>query len=121
MTPGEAIHAFCAKCVGGSVYDIKNCGGDNCPGKGGVNPDGSCWLYRYRMGKGRPSVKMIRKYCLFCQGGSEKLVRECIEGPDVWGPGIDPCVFHPYRMGKNPNCNPNRAKNFLGKRDIGAN
>jgi len=41
-----------------------------------------------------PPVKSIRKFCIDCQGGSVKGVREC--------KSIE-CELHPYRMGKNPN------------------
>lgn len=88
MTPGRAIRAFCVNCVGGVVGDVKNCGGQ------GENPlFDYCHFYPYRMGRGRPSVKIIRKNCLQCMGGSSKLVRECT---------TTYCNCHPYRMGKNP-------------------
>jgi len=41
-----------------------------------------------------PPVKAIRKFCIGCQGGSKKQVRECESNE---------CELHSYRMGKNPN------------------
>jgi len=92
MTPCEAIRSFCVECVG-SVYDVHKCGGNRCKNGGSVNNE-VCWFYPYRMGMGRPSVKTIRKTCLWCMGESEQLVREC------WTPE---CALHPFRMGRNPN------------------
>lgn len=91
-TPGESIRKFCVECVQ-SVYEVKNCGGDKCL-NGGCDEKGICYFYKYRMGKGRPSVRLIRKMCLWCMGDSQEFVREC------WTPE---CPIHPYRMGKNPN------------------
>jgi hypothetical protein len=41
----------------------------------------------------RPSVKIMRQYCLECQGGSKKTVKEC---------STSDCLIHPLRFGKNP-------------------
>lgn len=91
MTPLEAIRKFCVQCTG-SPFQVEKCGGDHCL-NGGCDKNGACWFYPYRLGKGRPSVKTIRRMCLWCQGGSEQLVREC----------SDDCSLHFYRMGRNPN------------------
>ncbi len=91
MTPLEAIRKFCVDCVG-SAYDVKECGGDHCL-NGGCDADGVCWFFPYRLGGGRPSVKLIRQVCLWCMGDSQDFVREC------WTPE---CAIHPYRMGTNP-------------------
>ncbi len=61
-------------------------------GQGDEN--GQCWFYPYRMGKGRPSVKLIRKMCLECMGGSYKLVSQC---------GERDCPLYYFRFGTNPN------------------
>ena len=61
-------------------------------GQGDEN--GQCWLYLYRMGRGRPSIKTIRKHCLECMGGSYKLVSQC---------GERDCPLHEFRFGTNPN------------------
>jgi hypothetical protein len=90
MTPLEAIRKMCVDCVG-SPYDVKDCGGDQCL-KGQGDENAQCYFHPYRMGKGRPSVKTIRKFCLECQGESIQLVAEC---------GTD-CPLHQYRFGKNP-------------------
>lgn len=86
MTPLRAIRKHCIECAG-SPGDVKNCGGDKMLG------GGRCLLYPYHMGKGRPSVKLIRRYCIQCMGGSRLFVAEC--------PRKD-CTLYPYRFGKNP-------------------
>ena len=69
LTPSRAIHKTCTDCIG-TAFLIKDCQGDNLS-------DGPCLFFRYRLGKGRPSVKLIRKYYLWCMGGSPKLVKDC--------------------------------------------
>lgn len=91
MTPLEAIHRFCVVCVG-SPFGIRDCGGDKCL-NGGCDKNGFCWFYPYRIGNGRPSVKLIRRYCVYCQGDRTDFVKECF-GKD--------CPLHDYRMGTNP-------------------
>ena len=90
MSPLKAIRKFCVQCVG-SADQIKNCGGHKMYGQG--YPNGQCWFYPYRMGRGRPSVKTIRKHCLECMGGSYKLVRNC---------ATFACPLYPFRLGTNP-------------------
>ncbi len=84
MTPGEAIRRFCIACLG-SAHDVRECGGDHCL-NGGCDSKGVCCFYPYRMGKGRPSVKLIRKTCLWCMGDGVNFVREC-QTPE--------CALHP--------------------------
>jgi len=86
MTPGKAIHRACVDCVG-SPFAVKDCQGERLH-------DGPCLFFRYRLGKGRPSVKLIRKYCLWCMGGSPKLVKDCHSGLT--------CPLFAYRLGRNP-------------------
>jgi len=87
MTPGEAIHKHCVQCVG-TGYQIEDC-------KGNKLLDGTaCLFFKYRQGKGRPSVKIIRKFCLHCMCGSSQAVLEC---------STKSCLLFPYRLGKNPN------------------
>jgi hypothetical protein len=86
LTPGQAIHKICIDCVG-NPFAVKDCQGDK-------QLDGPCLLFAYRLEKGRPSVKLIRKYCLYCMGDNGKLIRECHSRA---------CPFPCYRMGKNPN------------------
>jgi len=90
-TPLESIRKYCTACVG-SPHDVRNCCGDQCK-NGGCNSKGVCLFYRYRLGTGRPSVKLIRKNCLWCQGESKKFVTEC---------GSRDCLLWYYRLGKNP-------------------
>jgi hypothetical protein len=97
MTPGQAIKKNCIDCVG-SVGEVRKCQGDKLL-------DSPCLLYSYRMGKGRPSVRLIRKYCIYCMGGSVHEVKNCSNTN---------CSLFPYRMGRNPNVSPGRAKNFSG-------
>ena len=90
-TPGKSIRKFCVTCVG-SIYDPPDCGGSNClSGQG--NKDGQYWFYPYSLGRGRPSVKLIRKLCLECMGGSSQPVDECRNTA---------CHLYVYRFGKNP-------------------
>ena len=92
LTPGEAIRKFCVDCVD-SVYAVRDCGGDKCL-NGGTEPDGkTCLFYRYRMGHGRPSAKVVRKVCIWCQGERLDWVREC---------DTKECFLYPYRMDRNP-------------------
>jgi hypothetical protein len=91
VTPLKAIRKFCIQCVG-TAGEVKKCGGDKMLGQG--DPNGQCWFYPYRMGRGRPSVKTIRKHCLECTGGSRKLVAQCID--------FD-CPVYIFRFGRNPN------------------
>jgi hypothetical protein len=85
LTPVQAIHKACVDCVG-SPFAVKDCQGDG-------QYAGPCLLFPHRLGKGRPSVKLIRKFCLYCMGGDAKLVRECHSRV---------CPFLCYRMAKNP-------------------
>ena len=91
QTPGKAIRRVCVACVG-SAHEVRDCGGNECfNGQGDEN--GICYFYQHRMGTGRPSVKLIRKFCLECLGGSYQLVEECENLS---------CPVHQYRFGKNP-------------------
>ena len=88
MTPGRAIRIFCLGCTGGVYGEVESCDGD------GTDPAyHACPFHPYRMGRGRPSVRITRKFCLQCMGETPSLVRECET--------ID-CPCHLYRMGKNP-------------------
>ena len=94
MTVGKAIRAFCIDCVGdGSSHAVRDCGGDKCL-NGGTEEDGkTCLFYRYRMGHGRPSAKVVRKVCIWCQGERLDWVREC---------DTKECFLYPFRMGRSP-------------------
>jgi hypothetical protein len=84
-TPKEALRAYCLHCVGDVYKEIESCDADKeyhiCP------------FHPFRLGKGRPSVKIFRKFCLQCMGNHKSMVADC-ETKD--------CFCHPYRMGKNP-------------------
>lgn len=99
MTPGEAIHNFCVRCVGGSPFEVRECGGDKYL-NGGCDKNGVCWFYKFRLGNGRPSVKLIRRFCLYCTGGDREWVRNCPDGISHQGMA---CALYPFRMGRNPN------------------
>lgn len=85
-TPGQAIHQVCADCAG-SPSAVRDCRGDKLC-------DGPCLFFKFRFGKGRPSVNLIRKYCLRCMNGSPKLVKDCKSSLT--------CPLHPYRLATNP-------------------
>ncbi len=91
MTPGKAIRKHCVECVD-SPFEVAKCGGDKMLGGQG-DENGVCYLFPYRLGKGRTSVKVIRKFCLECMGNSYKDVRECPS---------QRCFVFQYRFGKNP-------------------
>ena len=87
-SPRETIRAQCLACTGGHVKEV-----DTCDGDGSITGFHKCPFHPYRFGTGRPSVKIMREFCLQCMGGNPTFVREC-ETKD--------CPIHPYRMGKNP-------------------
>ena len=87
-TPLDTIRAYCVSCNDGNDAEVRRCDAD-----GKTKGYTACLFHRYRMGKGRPSVKIIRKFCLECMGNNRTLVSEC-ETVD--------CLCYPYRMGKNP-------------------
>ena len=87
-SPLKTIAAFCNICVGGHRKEVASCDGD-----GKIVGFMSCPFHPFRLGIGRPSVKLMRKFCLQCMGGSSVFVKEC-ETTD--------CLIYPYRFGKNP-------------------
>ena len=92
LTPGKAIRKFCVECAGSPLM-VKNCGGDQLLNKEEGN-NGVCYFYPFRMGKGRPSVKLIRKMCLECTGKAYSVISNC---PST------KCPIYKFRFGKNPN------------------
>ena len=85
MTPRKATRAMCLRCTADDFGAVRDC------------PETGCPIYPYRKGKGRPSVKTIRQFCLtVCWSGSKREVREC-NGDSAR------CPLWSYRMGKNPN------------------
>ena len=95
LTPRQAIRQHCVDCVGNALA-VRDCQGNELF-------DSPCLFHPYRIGIGRPSVKLIRKFCLYCMGGRWKLVKECPSKA---------CSFLRYRMGKNP-AMPNRRAPFI--------
>ena len=88
-SPQQTIRAYCHYCIQSrSDADVENCTGDIVYATG--KP---CPFYKYRVGHKRPLVKIMRRFCLECQGNNITLVREC---------ETEDCLIHPYRMGKNP-------------------
>lgn len=89
-SPCETIRTYCLYCTVGQPSEVISCDAD------GKDPAfEACPFHPFRLGKGRPSVKLIRKFCLQCMGGSLVMVREC-ETRD--------CLIHPFRLGRNPAC-----------------
>lgn len=90
ITAGKAVRRHCVACVGGVVPDVHTCGGEKVAVFGDSN--GVCLFMPHRLGKGRVKVKLIRQFCLECQGNQQSLVRECHETA---------CHFHAFRMGRS--------------------
>jgi len=88
LSPKGAIRAQCLACVGGHKKEIASCNGD-----GSIPGFHICPFHPYRLGKGRLSIKLIRKFCLQCMGGSKIFVKEC---------PTEDCKVHAFRFGKNP-------------------
>ena len=88
-SPSQTIRAHCHYCVQSrSDSEVENCTGHIVFATG--KP---CPFYEYRMGKKRAPVKVMRKFCLECEGGNREAVNDCET--------ID-CLIHPFRFGKNP-------------------
>jgi len=56
----KVIKKHCIECIG-SVYETKNCKGTNI-----YTFNAPCPFYPYQQGKGRPSIKLIRRICRYC-------------------------------------------------------
>ena len=87
LTPKETVRALCVHCLvmkQANQDQIRDCEGDSI----------GCVIFPYRLGK-RISVKMLRKYCIWCMGGSENKnsVDDC---------SVKTCANYPYRFGTNP-------------------
>lgn len=87
-TPKRAIREQCLVCTNSHRKEVESCNGD-----GTIPGYHVCPFHPYRLGKGRPSKKIIRKFCLQCMGGSKVFVSEC---------ETEDCVLYPFRLGKNP-------------------
>jgi len=118
VTPGKAIHRHCVECVD-SPFEVAKCGGERMLGQG--DESGACYLFPYRLGKGRPSVKTIRKFCLECQGGnSSRKVQVQDVRIGVKSCPSESCVLWRFRMGKNPNIKRDPLKARLMKKRLSA-
>lgn len=88
-SPSQTIQTYCHYCVQSrSDLDVKSCTGHIV-----LTTGKPCPFYEYRSGKKRPSVKVLRKFCLDCMAGGVEAIREC--------PTTD-CQIYPFRFGKNP-------------------
>ena len=87
-SPRETIRAYCLYCTGGQRGEVLSCNADSKDHAFQV-----CPFHPFRLGKVRPSVKIMRHFCLQCMGGIPAMVREC---------ETDDCLIHPFRFGKNP-------------------
>ena len=87
LTPKRAVRLHCLECQGFNAAEVNECGGDE------LLPGGSCKFFPFRLGRGRPSVKTIRRKCIWCMGGQPQLLKEC---------GDNLCALWPYRQGHNP-------------------
>jgi len=87
MKPLQSIRKYCLHCVGSSP-DVQAC---EAP---------SCLLWPYRLGKGRPSLKEIKAFCLECmnkEGNGTRLALQLVKKCPA-----SECFLYPYRLGKNP-------------------
>ena len=96
LTPGRAVRLRCLECQGWEAGEVHECGGDEL-----LSGD-SCGFYRYRLGKGRPSVKTIHKECIRCMGGVPGRTRNPIASRMVEDCRSILCPVWPYRDGSNP-------------------
>jgi len=100
LTPKLAVFYLCRECVGWEEK-LEKCGGDKML-------DGTvCAFWPYRLGQGRPSVKLIRAYCLECMGKSREAVARCAS---------EFCPLYPYRFGTNPEREGKGGAGFLKNR-----
>ncbi|MFH1728617.1 MAG: hypothetical protein ABIA04_09385 [Pseudomonadota bacterium] len=79
----------CYECSGFSKKDVRECNGR------AIMYDNACPLLPYRMGKGRPNVKITKDYCKVCVKNSHEILRE--------GSACRDCSLKDFRLGKNPN------------------
>ena len=86
-SPVKSARAYCLWCCGGQSNEVKL-----CPDKEG------CVLWPYRFGRGRITLRIIRKKCLNCDGEGIKSIRNCVFN------GVDDefCPLYPYRLGHRP-------------------
>ena len=82
-TPLDTIRLQCLQCCGQKYTEVRTCDAEKM-----------CVFHKYRMGRGRPSVKLFKKYCLSCMCSNLRAVENCT---------TTDCIVHPYRFGKRVN------------------
>jgi hypothetical protein len=88
--PKQAVKEWCAGCIGSRQRaDIEGCGGHTVYATG--RP---CPFYDFRLGGRRVPARVIKAFCVECQGSAAH-AREC--------PQDTPCHLFPFRHGRNPN------------------
>lgn len=100
LTPKTSVIAYCRECTSGlnNPEKIEACQGDQAK-------PAACPLYPYRLGQKRVTVKVLRKFCLQCQGDSPG-VKDC--------PSSD-CPLYDFRYGTNPARKGTRNKGSFGR------
>ncbi len=86
LTPGETIRKRCVNCCGNNYANVRSC-----------DAKSKCPFHKYRLGTGRPSVKVLRKFCLLCMCEVSKAVQDCLQTN---------CEMFEYRFGTSPNKQP---------------
>lgn len=80
LSPSKSVRKYCLACTINQPKEVRLC------------PSIGCQFYPYRLGKGRPKLKVIRAFCLDCSGLSPMEVKEC---------EFLRCPLFQYRFGKN--------------------
>ena len=105
LTTGEAIRAFCQKCVNSNRTSVI----EDCGGGGIVAATGKvCALFKYRL-KGKGNLRVIRTNCAECMGNSWHII-ECT---------TTDCDLFDFRLGLHPRRigGAGRPNNFLKQRE----
>lgn len=76
----KAVRKYCLDCCCGSALEVREC------------PIKDCHLFKGRFGKGRITLKTIRKNCIDCSE-TVRSIRTC---------ELTACSLWPYRMGHRP-------------------
>jgi len=100
LTPSAAVRHFCMECMGGHWSYVRGCTSEHC------------LFFNHRDGHGgRVSLRLMRTYCLHCNGWpvkDGKLDPDYKDGGQGWARDqarncSDPtCPLYPYRPGTNP-------------------
>jgi len=94
LTPLKSARAFCLWCCFDSQLEVRLCPVETCP------------LWKYRLGKGRITLKILRSKCKDCDPEGYKSIKNCpFDGvSDIL------CPLHPYRLGRRP-----KSRSLQGK------